>query len=83
MYMYMYMYMYIFLNGDRYFSLSLSLSLSLFQPLPKPTPVKSILPHEQFGNAVMLLEFLNTFGPLFNVKEAIRGGITIGESSSK
>ena len=49
------------------------------QPLPEPTPVKSLLSQDQFGSAVMVLEFLNTFGPLFNIKEAIRGGITIGK----
>ena len=26
----------------------------------------------------MVLEFLNTFGPLFDIKEIIRGGITFG-----
>ena len=56
-----------------------SLSLHSPQPLPEPTPVSSVIPHEQFGNAVMVLEFLNTFGPLFDIKEVIRGGITIGK----
>ena len=41
--------------------------------------MKSSIPPELFGDAVMILEFLNTFGPLFNMKEVIRGGVTFGE----
>ena len=65
-------------------TVTLSLSSSLPPPFPislqpLPLPVKSLIPREEFGNAVMVLEFLNTFGPLFNVREAIRAGVTIGE----
>lgn len=43
-------------------------------------PVQSSIPPELFGDAVMVLEFLNSFGPLFDIKEVIRGGgITLGE----
>ena len=42
-------------------------------------PVQSSIPPELFGDAVMVLEFLNNFGPLFDIKEVIRGGITFGE----
>lgn len=28
----------------------------------------------------MVLEFLNNFGPLFDIKEVISGGVTFGES---
>ncbi len=49
------------------------------QPLPPATPIQTELPNELFGDAIMLLEFLNNFGPLFNIREVIRGGITFGE----
>ena len=49
------------------------------QPLPVATKVASQLTAELFGDAVMLLEFLQTFGPLFNIREAIREGITFGK----
>ncbi len=45
-------------------------------------PVSTELSPELFGDAVMLLEFLHTFGPLFNIREVIRGDITFGESAS-
>lgn len=37
------------------------------------------LPADLFGDAVMLLEFLHTFGPLFNIREVIQTAITFGE----
>ena len=37
------------------------------------------LPAELFGEAVVVLEFLHSFGPLFNIREVIREGITFGE----
>lgn len=49
-----------------------------FQPLPEAALVDTCIPPELFGDAVMVLEFLNTFGPLFNIQEVIRGGITYG-----
>ena len=55
------------------------MSLSPSQPLPQPTPVTCLLPPELFGEAVMVLEFLHSFGPLFNIREVIREGITFGE----
>lgn len=59
--------------------LALCMSLSPSQPLPQPTPVTCLLPPELFGEAVMVLEFLHSFGPLFNIREVIREGITFGE----
>ena len=53
--------------------------LSGVQTLPEATLVRTNLPHVVFGEAVMILEFLNTFGPLFDLKEVIRGGITFGK----
>ena len=52
---------------------------SFLQPLPSPTAIVTSLHSELFGEAVMLMEFLHTFGPLFNIREVIRGGITFGE----
>ena len=31
----------------------------------------------------MVLEFLHSFGPLFNIREVIREGITFGEGGSE
>lgn len=45
--------------------------------------MKTSVPPELFGDAVMILEFLNTFGPLFDIKEVIRGGITFGNTHAK
>lgn len=55
------------------------MSLSPYQPLPQPSPLTSLLPPELFGEGVMVLEFLHSFGPLFNIREVIREGITFGE----
>ncbi len=46
--------------------------------------MKTSVPPELFGDAVMILEFLNTFGPLFNIREVIGGGgITFGNQNKK
>ena len=39
------------------------------------------IPSELFGDAVMVLEFLNAFGPLFNMGEVIRSDVTFGKPS--
>ena len=49
------------------------------QPLPAPVPVVSKLPNELFGQTVMVMEFLHTFGPLFNIKDFIAETITFGK----
>ena len=36
------------------------------------------MPEEHFADVAMLLEFLNTFGPLFEVEEVIQRKITFG-----
>lgn len=48
------------------------------QLLPKPSLLKLRVPEEHFADMVMLLEFLNTFGPLFEVEEVIQRKITYG-----
>ncbi|XP_046873404.1 bromodomain adjacent to zinc finger domain protein 1A isoform X2 [Hypomesus transpacificus] len=39
------------------------------QELPSPVPVKTRLPAELFGDALMVLEFLKSFGELFDLKD--------------
>lgn len=56
-----------------------SLFLSL-QPLPTPTPIRTKLPNELFGQTVMVMEFLHTFGSLFNIKDFIAEIITFGKA---
>lgn len=45
--------------------------------LPKPLPVKTRLPPELFGDALMVLEFLHAFGELFDLKDEFPDGITL------
>ncbi|KAM9465864.1 bromodomain adjacent to zinc finger domain protein 1A isoform 1-T3 [Clarias gariepinus] len=45
--------------------------------LPTPVPVKTRLPPELFGDALMVLEFLNGFGELFDLKDEFPDGITL------
>lgn len=51
------------------------------QPLPEAIPVKTALPLRLFGDAVMIVEFLKTFGPLFNMKEVITSEVTFGKDA--
>lgn len=41
-------------------------------------PVKTRLPPELFGDALMVLEFLKAFGELFDLKDEFPEGITLG-----
>uniref|UniRef100_A0A8C1S2P6 Bromodomain adjacent to zinc finger domain protein 1A n=1 Tax=Cyprinus carpio TaxID=7962 RepID=A0A8C1S2P6_CYPCA len=45
--------------------------------LPEPLPVKTRLPPELFGDALMVLEFLNAFGELFDLKDEFPDGVTL------
>ncbi|XP_011922503.1 PREDICTED: bromodomain adjacent to zinc finger domain protein 1A isoform X4 [Cercocebus atys] len=45
--------------------------------LPEPTPVKTRLPPEIFGDALMVLEFLNAFGELFDLQDEFPDGVTL------
>ncbi|ELW63180.1 Bromodomain adjacent to zinc finger domain protein 1A [Tupaia chinensis] len=49
--------------------------------LPEPTPVKTRLPPEIFGDALMVLEFLNAFGELFDLQDEFPEGVTLGKCS--
>ncbi|KAG8560770.1 hypothetical protein GDO81_015120 [Engystomops pustulosus] len=44
--------------------------------LPAPIPVKTKLPHDCFGDAVMVLEFLHAFGDLFDLKDEFPEGVS-------
>lgn len=44
--------------------------------IPSPTPVKCGIPNELFGDIVMVLEFLHTFGPALGLKDFFPQGIT-------
>lgn len=45
--------------------------------LPKPLPVKTRLPAELFGDALMVLEFLKAFGEVFDLKDEFPDGISL------
>ncbi|XP_034369928.2 bromodomain adjacent to zinc finger domain protein 1A isoform X3 [Arvicanthis niloticus] len=45
--------------------------------LPEPTPVKTRLPPEVFGDALMVLEFLNAFGELFDLQDEFPEGVSL------
>uniref|UniRef100_A0A8D0L9G2 Bromodomain adjacent to zinc finger domain protein 1A n=1 Tax=Sphenodon punctatus TaxID=8508 RepID=A0A8D0L9G2_SPHPU len=45
--------------------------------LPVPTPVKTRLPPEVFGDALMVLEFLHAFGELFDLQDEFPEGMTL------
>lgn len=51
----------------------------VLQELPVPTPVKTRLPPEIFGDAVMVLEFLHAFGELFDLQDEFPDGVTLGK----
>ncbi|XP_066178219.1 bromodomain adjacent to zinc finger domain protein 1A isoform X2 [Sylvia atricapilla] len=45
--------------------------------LPIPMPVKTRLPPEIFGDALMVLEFLHAFGELFDLQDEFPEGVTL------
>ncbi|MEQ2291871.1 Bromodomain adjacent to zinc finger domain protein 1A, partial [Ameca splendens] len=45
--------------------------------LPSPMPVRTRLPAELFGEALMVLEFLRAFGEAFNLKDEFPEGVTL------
>ena len=52
------------------------------QDLPKTIPVAIKLPSDLFGEMMMVLEFLNVFGSLFDIKDEFPNGLTFGEHAS-
>lgn len=51
-----------------------------FQELPIPVPVRTRLPAELFGKALMVLEFLRAFGEVFDLKDEFPDGISLGKN---
>ena len=45
--------------------------------LPKPTEIKTKIPTNLFGDALMIVEFLNCFGDLFDINVDFPNGFTI------
>ncbi|KAG9481091.1 hypothetical protein GDO78_010372 [Eleutherodactylus coqui] len=45
--------------------------------LPAPVPVKTRLPPDCFGDAIMVLEFLHAFGDLFDLQDEFPEGMTL------
>uniref|UniRef100_A0A673M121 Bromodomain adjacent to zinc finger domain protein 1A n=1 Tax=Sinocyclocheilus rhinocerous TaxID=307959 RepID=A0A673M121_9TELE len=66
-----------FLKVYLHSKLNVVLKFACVQELPKPLPVKIRLPPELFGDALMVLEFLNAFGELFDLKDEFPDGVTL------
>lgn len=49
-----------------------------YQELPRPDPVRTRLPAELFGEALMVLEFLRAFGEVFDLKDEFPDGVSLG-----
>uniref|UniRef100_A0A3B3ZKM0 Bromodomain adjacent to zinc finger domain protein 1A n=1 Tax=Periophthalmus magnuspinnatus TaxID=409849 RepID=A0A3B3ZKM0_9GOBI len=47
------------------------------QELPRPSPVQTRLPTHLFGEALMVLEFLRSFGEIFELKDEFPDGINL------
>jgi bromodomain adjacent to zinc finger domain protein 1A len=47
--------------------------------LPSVVPVRTLLPPELFGDAIMVLEFLYHYGPFINLKSTIHSTISFGK----
>ncbi|XP_074548137.1 bromodomain adjacent to zinc finger domain protein 1A [Halichoeres trimaculatus] len=45
--------------------------------LPSPVPVRTRLPAELFGEALMVLEFLRAFGEVFDLKDEFPDGVSL------
>ena len=54
------------------------LTLSFSQDLPVPTRIEGLIDTQQFGDAIMVLEFLQCFSALLDVKDTFPHGISFG-----
>ncbi len=52
----------------------------IYQELPVPVPVRTRLPPELFGEALMVQEFLQAFGEAFDLKDEFPDGVSLGKS---
>lgn len=50
----------------------------VLQDLPCPVPVRTRLSPELFGEALMVLEFLQAFGQVFDLKDEFPDGVSLG-----
>ena len=53
------------------------------QVLPEPKPVQCRIPDEQFGDSVMLVEFVNCFGSIFDLKASFPKGFDLSKPSNR
>lgn len=60
----------------------INLSFASFQDLPKAKPVQIKLPSDLFGDMMMVLEFLNVFGNLFDIKDEFPNGLSFGKTET-
>lgn len=51
------------------------------QDLPCPVPVRTRLAPQLFGEALMVLEFLQAFGQVFDLKDEFPDGVSLGENA--
>lgn len=56
----------------------LTFLLCVLQDLPSPVPVRTRLSPELFGEALMVLEFLQAFGQVFDLKDEFPDGVSLG-----
>jgi len=54
------------------------LTPSFSQDLPVPTCIEGVIDTQQFGDAIMVLEFLQCFSALLDVKDTFPHGISFG-----
>lgn len=52
---------------------------NLLQLLPEPTAVNSRIPIDHFGDAVMVVEFVNCFSSIFDLKASFPKGFSLGK----
>lgn len=57
----------------------LVVAVVVFQEMPDLLPVQSRIPQNDFGDALMVLEFIHTFQSLFDVTEYFPSGMTLGK----
>lgn len=50
----------------------------LLQDLPCPVPVRTRLSSDLFGEALMVVEFLQAFGQVFDLKDEFPDGVSLG-----
>lgn len=49
-----------------------------FKELPEPVSIRTKIQGELFGDAIMVVEFLNIFGTFYDIKDTLQQDITYG-----